>query len=66
VLLLYLEPASIGAGLALAAAAVAVHLLTRRRRLTGGAAPAGEAAIAAGEDAKSGRPDEADKARRQP
>jgi hypothetical protein len=71
VLLLYLEPATIGAGLALAAAAVAVHLLTRRRRwAAGGAAPAGEAGV--GEDAKPGRPDETDEtdetteARRQP
>jgi TRAP transporter 4TM/12TM fusion protein len=73
VLLLYLEPAAIGAGLALAAAAVAVHLLTRRRRrAAGGAAPAGEAGRPAGEDAKPGRPDETDEtdetteARRQP
>jgi TRAP-type uncharacterized transport system fused permease subunit len=71
VLLLYLEPGSIAAGLALAAAAVAVHLLTRRRRAAapGGAAPAGEAGTPAGEDAKLGRPDETDEtteARRQP
>ena len=73
VLLLYLEPAAIGAGLALAAAAVAVHLLTRRRRrAAGGAAPAGEAGRLAEEDAKPGGPDETDEtdetteARRQP
>jgi TRAP transporter 4TM/12TM fusion protein len=61
VLLLYLEPAAIGAGLALAAAAVAVHLLTRRRRrAVGGATPAGEAGRPAEEDAKPGRPDETD------
>jgi TRAP transporter 4TM/12TM fusion protein len=73
VLLLYLEPAAIGAGLALAAAAVAVHLLTRRRRrAAGGAAPAGEAGRPAEEDAKPGGPDETDEtdetteARRQP
>ena len=73
VLLLYLEPAAIGAGLALAAAAVAVHLLTRRRRrAAGGAGPAGEAGRPAGEDAKPGGPDETDEtdetteARRQP
>jgi TRAP-type uncharacterized transport system fused permease subunit len=64
--LLYLEPGSIGAGLALAAAAVAVHLLIRRRRAAGGAAPAGEAGIPAGEDAKSEGFDETDEARRQP
>jgi hypothetical protein len=69
VLLLYLEPGSIGAGLALAAAALAVHLLTRRRRAAGGAAPAGEAGIPAQEDAKPGGPGENDEtieARRQP
>ena len=73
VLLLYLEPAAIGTGLALAAAAVAVHLLTRRRRrAAGGAAPAGEAGRPAEEDARPGRPDETDEtdetteARRQP
>ena len=73
VLLLYLEPAAIAAGLALAAAAVAVHLLTRRRRrAVGGATPAGEAGRPAEEDAKPGRPDETDEtdetteARRQP
>jgi len=72
VLLLYLEPAAIGAGLALAAAAVAVHLLTRRRRAAGGAAPAAEAGRLAEEDAKPGGPDETDEtdetteARRQP
>ena len=70
-LLLYLEPNSITAGLALAAAAVAVHLLTRRRRAAApdGAAPAEEAGTPAGEDAKLGRPDETDEtieARRQP
>jgi TRAP transporter 4TM/12TM fusion protein len=72
VLLLYLEPAAIGAGLALAAAAVAVHLLTRRRRAAGGAAPAGEAGRPVGEDDKPRGPDETDEtdetteARRQP
>ena len=73
VLLLYLEPAAIAAGLALAAAAVAVHLLTRRRRrAVGGATPAGEAGRPAEEDAKPGGPDETDEtdetteARRQP
>jgi TRAP transporter 4TM/12TM fusion protein len=72
VLLLYLEPASIGAGLALAAAAVAVHLLTRRRWAAGGAEPAGEAGRPAGGDAKPGGPDKTDEsdetteARRQP
>jgi TRAP-type uncharacterized transport system fused permease subunit len=66
VLLLYLEPGSIGAGLALAAAAVAVHLLIRRRWAAGGAAPAGEAGVPAGRDAKSEGTDETDEARRQP
>jgi TRAP transporter 4TM/12TM fusion protein len=73
VLLLYLEPAAIGAGLALAAAAVAVHLLTRRRRrAAGGAAPTGKAGRPAEENAEPGGPDETDEtdetteARRQP